>query len=102
MSHCSASRLTCLDCNFTFRRDEVKGHTQCVTEHEKYAEGKTKAAGFKGAVALDASISNTPADVSETLPKGPPWMCRQVHLQIAYTSLSKLSISRFSIDVAMN
>lgn len=77
MAYCSASRLTCLDCNVTFRRDAVKGHTQCVTEHEKYAEGKTKAAGFKGIANHETSAQDLGAGNTISMPHGPPWICRQ-------------------------
>merc|ERR1711976_160855 len=42
----SAWSFTCIDCSRTFDANSVHLHTSCVTEHEKYALGATKAGGF--------------------------------------------------------
>ena len=97
MSQCSATRLTCIDCNVTFRRSDVKGHTKCVTEHEKYAQGLTKAPGFGGAqhapFTLDETAQNSPDDAS--IPQGPPWDCRHTPIlqgpEITFCALAILS-----------
>jgi cell growth-regulating nucleolar protein len=46
MNQCSASSFTCIDCSRQFDQTTVHSHTQCVTEHEKYAKGATKPGGF--------------------------------------------------------
>ena len=46
MNSCSARGFTCIDCSACFDRRSVQGHTQCVTEHEKYALGATKPGGY--------------------------------------------------------
>lgn len=46
VNQCSASSFTCIDCSRQFDQTTVHSHTQCVTEHEKYAKGATKPGGF--------------------------------------------------------
>jgi len=48
-AHCNQCRhatFTCIDCSRPFNQTTVHGHTSCVTEHEKYAQGATKPGGF--------------------------------------------------------
>jgi cell growth-regulating nucleolar protein len=48
-AHCNQCRhatFTCIDCSRPFDQTTVHGHTSCVTEHEKYAQGATKPGGF--------------------------------------------------------
>lgn len=79
MSQCSASRLTCIDCNVTFGRHDVNSHSKCVTEHEKYAQGLTKAPGFGGAQQMPSQESGAAKISAEdtSIPAGPPWRCRR-------------------------
>lgn len=80
---CSASGFTCIDCSRPFDRYTVQAHTQCVTEHEKYAQGATKPGGFaaKGFFAEGAAVppqANTPAGAAEGLQflsTRAPWVC---------------------------
>ena len=80
MNQCSTSRLTCLDCNITFCRNDVKGHTKCVTEHEKYAQGATKTGGYAagGFVGSEVAGPATPPAATpgaDLLATRPPWTC---------------------------
>ncbi|KAK9813891.1 hypothetical protein WJX73_003523 [Symbiochloris irregularis] len=76
---CSSSHFTCLDCSRTFGRNDVKQHTSCVTEHDKYASGATKPGGF-AATGFFNSTSQRPTEAgtpegTQYLSKGPPWVC---------------------------
>jgi len=44
-SSCAAENFSCVDCGQEFTRANVHLHTQCVSEHEKYALGATKPGG---------------------------------------------------------
>lgn len=86
MHSCSASHLTCIDCNVTFKRHEVQGHTKCVTEHEKYAQGVTKAPGYTAPPPKPPG-NGKPLSLGEfepPLPNGPPWKCRHALSFVAY------------------
>lgn len=66
MSGCSASGFSCLDCSRHFDRRSVASHTSCVTEHQKYALGATKAGGFASEGFFGGgSVATAPAQVSE-------------------------------------
>ena len=78
MGSCSASHLTCIDCNTTFKRSEVRGHVKCVTEHEKYAQGVTKAPGYTAASSGGGAATRPPASGEIALVRGPPWKCRYI------------------------
>uniref|UniRef100_A0A7S0RM70 C2H2-type domain-containing protein n=1 Tax=Chlamydomonas leiostraca TaxID=1034604 RepID=A0A7S0RM70_9CHLO len=73
--------FTCVDCCVTFDRNGAKGHSQCVTEHEKYALGATKPGGFAAnglpgnrEQAQPKSQDNEPSGL-EFLSTRPPWRC---------------------------
>lgn len=36
---CRGAYFTCIDCSTTFNDGEYRGHTQCITEDEKYQKG---------------------------------------------------------------
>lgn len=78
-NQCRASSFTCIDCSLNFDRRTVQGHTQCVTEHEKYALGATKPGGIHCS-GFSAEGSAKPGE--EGKPEGlnflttqPPWKC---------------------------
>ena len=80
---CPSSSFTCIDCSRQFDRNSVHGHTKCVTEHEKYAEGATKPGGYasKGFY-LDAATAGSREEVKgeavagmEFLSEKAPWKC---------------------------
>eukprot|EP00890_Picochlorum_soloecismus_P006386 jgi/Picsp_1/6749/NSC_04090-R1_protein len=82
LNQCYTSSFTCIDCSRQFDPSSVAGHTQCVTEHDKYAKGATKPGGFaekgfyeggdgqEGGKKGSASISG-----EEFLSTRPPWSC---------------------------
>ncbi|EFN56561.1 hypothetical protein CHLNCDRAFT_51536 [Chlorella variabilis] len=78
-NQCSASGFTCIDCSASFDRRSVQGHTQCVTEHEKYALGATKPGGYaaEGFAANGAAkpSQDGQAEGLEFLSSRPPWKC---------------------------
>ncbi|KAI4379559.1 hypothetical protein MLD38_005839 [Melastoma candidum] len=76
---CSAFKLSCIDCGEMFGQQAVQGHTQCITEAEKYGP---KGQGWA------SSNNNTPAKANKNDSKGqpdfdirvglserPPWFC---------------------------
>lgn len=80
---CGSNGFTCLDCSRAFDRWTVAGHTSCVTEHEKYAQGATKPGGYasKGCFASQAAPQAAAEPSAEGL-VGPqflseraPWRC---------------------------
>lgn len=86
LNQCYTSSFTCIDCSRQFDPASVAGHTQCVTEHDKYAKGATKPGGFaekgfyeegdgeqggkKGSAGGSGGISG-----EEFLSTRPPWYC---------------------------
>mmetsp|Transcript_15180 Transcript_15180/g.20953 ORF Transcript_15180/g.20953 Transcript_15180/m.20953 type:complete len:260 (+) Transcript_15180:39-818(+) len=83
MRQCPAGYFTCIDCSHSFDRHSVQGHTQCVTEHQKYALSATKP-GFKAPANSTASNGNgsTPKGAppsgdgdTEFLSVRAPWLC---------------------------
>ncbi|XP_024017143.1 cell growth-regulating nucleolar protein [Morus notabilis] len=67
---CSASKLSCIDCGEIFRQESVQGHTQCMTEMEKYGpKGQGKA--LNGASAKQ----HPDFDITVGLSERPPWFC---------------------------
>ena len=82
MNQCYTSSFTCIDCSRQFDSSSVHGHTQCVTEHDKYAKGATKPGGFaeKGfyhdETKKDAVVgTNGSVAGEEFLSKRAPWVC---------------------------
>ncbi|KAL6226733.1 PREDICTED: UBP1-associated proteins 1C [Fragaria vesca subsp. vesca] len=72
---CSAGKLSCIDCGEMFSRETVQGHTQCITETEKYGpKGQVKASNGGAKPKKD---SKQPADLDITvgLSERPPWFC---------------------------
>ena len=81
---CRGASFTCIDCSRPFTQQTVQGHTSCVTEHEKYAQGATKPGGFasKGFFG-DAAAAAQNGEHSgaggvegvEILSRRAPWKC---------------------------
>ncbi|KAF6152317.1 hypothetical protein GIB67_005971 [Kingdonia uniflora] len=75
--NCSAYKLSCIDCGETFGQQSVQGHTQCITEAEKYGpKGQAKAPGSTPAKANNSSKQKPDIDVNVGLSSRPPWFCR--------------------------
>ncbi|CAL1413956.1 unnamed protein product [Linum trigynum] len=73
---CSASKLSCIDCGVTFGPDTVQGHTQCISEAEKYGpKGQGKPA-VNGATPKSKDSKQKPdVDINVGLSLRPPWNC---------------------------
>uniref|UniRef100_A0A7N0UKQ3 U1-type domain-containing protein n=1 Tax=Kalanchoe fedtschenkoi TaxID=63787 RepID=A0A7N0UKQ3_KALFE len=72
---CSASKLSCIDCGQMFGQDTVQGHTQCISEAEKYGpKGMVKPSN---ATAMNTRNSNQKpeVDINVGLSENPPWFC---------------------------
>ncbi|KAF0916328.1 hypothetical protein E2562_005927 [Oryza meyeriana var. granulata] len=72
---CSAYRLSCIDCGDSFSQDTVQGHTQCISEAEKYGpkgqnKGSNNAQGKQ-----DKPKPNADVDINVGLSTYPPWFC---------------------------
>lgn len=71
---CSASKFSCIDCGQTFGQQTVQGHTQCITEAEKYGpKGQVKA--VPSAKPNKDSKQQTDIDINVGLSERPPWFC---------------------------
>ncbi|KAL4589469.1 hypothetical protein LXL04_002376 [Taraxacum kok-saghyz] len=70
---CSANKLSCIDCGQMFGQQSVQGHTQCITETEKYGpKGQAKPAqGTPGKL----SKPKPEVDINVGLSERPPWFC---------------------------
>ncbi|KAL2945209.1 UBP1-associated proteins 1C [Bienertia sinuspersici] len=78
---CSAYKLSCLDCGQTFNQQSVQGHTQCITEAEKYGpKGQAKATG--STPSKPSNDKQKPdVDTSVGLSERPPWFCSLCNTQ---------------------
>ena len=77
---CRAGGFTCIDCSRHFDRQSVQGHTSCVTEHEKYAQGATKPGGFAskgffGEAPPQGGAAPGAPEGLEFLSTRAPWVC---------------------------
>ena len=84
MNQCYTSSFTCIDCSRQFDSSTVHGHTQCVTEHDKYAKGATKPGGFAEKGFYDDQGKTDPGGTGrggvvvvgqEFLSLRAPWVC---------------------------
>ena len=81
MNQCYTQSFTCIDCSRQFDISTVAQHTQCVTEHDKYAKGATKPGGFAAQGYYDgdgqATQTASPGEVvgEEYLSVRAPWIC---------------------------
>ncbi|XP_073290461.1 uncharacterized protein [Primulina huaijiensis] len=74
---CSASKLSCIDCGQVFGQQSIEGHTQCITESEKYGpKGQGKAPnGTINTKSKNDSKQKPEIDVNVGLSERPPWFC---------------------------
>ncbi|XP_051148873.1 UBP1-associated proteins 1C [Andrographis paniculata] len=73
---CSASKLSCIDCGEVFGQKTVEGHTQCITEAEKYGpKGQAKASNGMNAKSKNDSKQKPEFDINVGLSERPPWFC---------------------------
>ncbi|KAL8136508.1 hypothetical protein V2J09_002509 [Rumex salicifolius] len=72
---CSAFKLSCIDCGQVFGQQAVQGHTQCISEAEKYGpKGLVNVANGTPAKASSAK-KNADVDIHVGLSNRPPWFC---------------------------
>ncbi|KAM7260431.1 hypothetical protein ACFE04_016172 [Oxalis oulophora] len=73
---CSATKLSCIDCGQTFGQQTVQGHTQCISEAEKYGP---KGPGGKTPNSANGKPNKEKQqpdfDITAGLSKRPPWFC---------------------------
>ncbi|KAF5183549.1 Ubp1-associated proteins 1c, partial [Thalictrum thalictroides] len=68
--------LSCIDCGETFGQQSVQGHTQCITEAEKYGpKGQGKAPNGTPAKSNNDSKKKPDVDINVGLSSRPPWFC---------------------------
>ncbi|XP_030530074.1 UBP1-associated proteins 1C [Rhodamnia argentea] len=73
---CSAFKLSCIDCGETFSQQSVQGHTQCITEAEKYGpKGQGKVSNGMPAKPNKDAKQQPDFDITVGLTKRPPWLC---------------------------
>ncbi|XP_012076989.1 UBP1-associated proteins 1C isoform X2 [Jatropha curcas] len=73
---CSASKLSCIDCGEMFGQDSVQGHTQCITEAEKYGpKGQGKAPNGATPKTNKNAKQQPDVDINVGLSERPPWFC---------------------------
>ncbi|KAI8553412.1 hypothetical protein RHMOL_Rhmol05G0013800 [Rhododendron molle] len=73
---CSAFKLSCIDCGEVFGQQSVQGHTQCITEAEKYGpKGQGKAPNGMAAKPKNEAKQKPDFDVNVGLSERPPWFC---------------------------
>lgn len=73
---CSAFKLSCIDCGETFSQQSVQGHTQCISEAEKYGpKGQGKVSNGTPAKPGKDAKQQPDFDITVGLTKRPPWFC---------------------------
>ncbi|XP_071742404.1 uncharacterized protein [Rutidosis leptorrhynchoides] len=73
---CSANKLSCIDCGQMFGQQTVQGHTQCITEMEKYGpKGQAKPSNGTPGKPNGSFKSKPEVDVNVGLSERPPWFC---------------------------
>ncbi|KAL8035967.1 hypothetical protein ABFX02_12G129000 [Erythranthe guttata] len=73
---CSAYKLSCIDCGQVFGQQDVEGHTQCITEAEKYGpKGQMKAANGTNTKPKNDGKQKPEVDINVGLSDRPPWFC---------------------------
>lgn len=71
---CSANKLSCIDCGQMFGQQSVQGHTQCITETEKYGP-KGQAKPSTPGKPNSSSKPKPEVDINVGLSERPPWFC---------------------------
>ncbi|KAK2973713.1 hypothetical protein RJ640_021544 [Escallonia rubra] len=70
-------QLSCIDCGQTFGQQSVQGHTQCITETEKYGpKGQGKASNGTTPKPKSDTKQKPEVDINVGLSERPPWYCR--------------------------
>ncbi|GMH18089.1 hypothetical protein Nepgr_019930 [Nepenthes gracilis] len=78
---CSATKLSCIDCGEIFGQQSVQGHTQCITEEEKYGpKGQGNFSSDKPAKSTNDK-RKLDFDVNVGLSERPPWFCSLCNTQ---------------------
>ncbi|KAJ3671137.1 hypothetical protein LUZ60_008563 [Juncus effusus] len=73
---CSAYRVSCIDCGVTFDQESVQGHTQCITEAEKYGPKHNGIPTQKTPNSKSEKPKpNSDVDINVGLSSRPPWYC---------------------------
>ncbi|CAN6456159.1 unnamed protein product [Victoria cruziana] len=73
---CAASKLSCIDCGTTFNQQTVQGHTQCITEMEKYGpKTQVKTPNSSQTKTKAEQKQDLDFDVNVGLSSRPPWFC---------------------------
>nr|XP_043624871.1 UBP1-associated proteins 1C [Erigeron canadensis] len=73
---CSANKLSCIDCGQMFGQQTVQGHTQCLTEMEKYGpKGQAKPSNGTPGKPNSFSKPKPEVDIHVGLSERPPWFC---------------------------
>ncbi|KAM0874198.1 hypothetical protein ACQ4PT_037581 [Festuca glaucescens] len=72
---CSAYKLSCIDCGAVFNQDTVQGHTQCISEAEKYGPKGQNKLSNSAQRKPDKPKPNADVDINVGLSTRPPWFC---------------------------
>ncbi|KAD1638209.1 hypothetical protein R6Q59_009372 [Mikania micrantha] len=73
---CSANKLSCIDCGQMFGQQTVQGHTQCITETEKYGpKGQAKSSNGTPGKPNSSAKPKPEVDINVGLSDRPPWFC---------------------------
>lgn len=72
---CSAGKLSCIDCGVVFNQQSVQGHTQCVSEAEKYGPKDVGCVKKETMKIHGKEQSVDGVDISLGLSARPPWSC---------------------------
>lgn len=73
---CSANKLSCIDCGQVFGQQSVQGHTQCITETEKYGpKGQGKISAGTTLKPISDTKQRPEVDINVGLSERPPWFC---------------------------
>lgn len=72
---CSAYKLSCIDCGAVFSQDTVQGHTQCISEAEKYGPKGQNKLSSSAQGKPDKPKPNADVDINVGLSTRPPWFC---------------------------
>lgn len=72
---CSAQKLSCIDCGVVFNQQSVQGHTQCVSEAEKYGPKNMGCIKSESMKSLSKEQNCDGMDVSLGLSARAPWSC---------------------------
>uniref|UniRef100_A0ACD5VEJ9 Uncharacterized protein n=1 Tax=Avena sativa TaxID=4498 RepID=A0ACD5VEJ9_AVESA len=72
---CSTYKLSCIDCGAVFNQDTVQGHTQCISEAEKYGPKGQNKLSNSAQGKPDKPKQNADVDINVGLSTRPPWFC---------------------------